>query len=296
MRKKELLSRLAEREARIAQLEQRVETMDGLIEGYHSRESAIVSALTHAHETAADVVAQAEARAARIREEAETAADALRASAEAQAQERLEQARRQSAQLLAQAEAAVAEYETTIAAYNTALERAAAEAAESAERFAAFSRNRRIGPSGLSEEVEGLHELPFAKPEELPDPSGDPAQLMRNIYQLQNRVPPEGGFPSAPQSPEQGAPEPREPDAAAPEPPGQEPPAAAPEPEQPGAREPEGGGPEAAETAAPADGDGDEGPVPTVNGVLPGSGCGVDDATLDELLEEIIQAGERNDG
>ena len=78
MRKKELLSRLAEREARIAQLEQRVETMDGLIEGYHSRESAIVSALTHAHETAADVVAQAEARAARIREEAEAAAAALR--------------------------------------------------------------------------------------------------------------------------------------------------------------------------------------------------------------------------
>ena len=118
MRKKELLARLAEREAHIAQLEQRVQTMDGLIDGYHSREAAIVSALTHAHETAAEVIADAETRAKRILDDAGAAAESLRATAETDAARMTEEARRQSAQLLSRTEATVAEYETAIAAYN----------------------------------------------------------------------------------------------------------------------------------------------------------------------------------
>ena len=84
MRKKELIAQLAEREAHIARLEQRIQTMDGLIEGYHSRETAIVNALTHAHETAAEVVEEAEKRAREILDEAETAAAETRKRAQAE--------------------------------------------------------------------------------------------------------------------------------------------------------------------------------------------------------------------
>lgn len=296
MRKKELLARLAEREAHIAQLEQRVQTMDGLIDGYHSREAAIVSALTHAHETAAEVIADAETRAKRILDDAGAAAESLRATAETDAARMIEEARRQSAQLLSRTEATVAEYETAIAAYNVALERAAAEAAANAERFAAFSRGHRIGPSELRDEVQGLHEMPYAGPMELPDAAGDPAQLMRNIYRLQNRIPPEGGYSPAPEPAAEGTPEapPAEQRDAMPASPPVEPPESAPPVEQ-------SEGAPASPTPAPptfVEEDGEAEPVPTVREVLPedGAHCAPDDATLDELLEEILKAGEQYDG
>lgn len=294
MRKKELLARLAAQQAHIAQLEQRVQTMDGLIDGYHSREAAIVGALTHAHETAAEVIADAETRAKRILDDAGAAAESLRATAETDAARMTEEARRQSAQLLSRTEATVAEYETAIAAYNAALESAAAEAAASAERFAAFSRGHRIGPSELRDEVQGLHEMPYAGPMELPDAAGDPAQLMRNIYRLQNRIPPEGGYPPAPEPAAGGTPEapPAEQRDAMPASPPVEPPESAPPVERPE---------DAPASPAPptfAEEDGEAEPVPTVREVLPedGAHCAPDDATLDELLEEILKAGEQYDG
>lgn len=304
MRKKELIAQLAEREAHIARLEQRIQTMDGLIEGYHSRETAIVNALTHAHETAAEVVEEAEKRAKEILDEAEAAAAETRKRAQTDADGMLEQARSHSAQLLTQAEATVSEYETTIAAYNAALEQAAAEAAANAQRFAAFSRGHKIQPADLTEEVDGLHELPFAPRMDLPDPEGNPAQLMHNIYRIQNRVPPEGGAPAEPPAPPEAGHD------APPAPPAPEPPA--PAGEEP---RPEPTAPEEMRTAAPAPQQAEDGqalppkppaplpddgaedvPVPTVDGVLPKGKDDREDASLDELLEEIINAGEQYNG
>lgn len=302
MRKKELIAQLAEREAQIARLEQRIQTMDGLIEGYHSRETAIVNALTHAHETAAEVVEEAEKRAKEILDEAEAAAAETRKRAQTDADGMLEQARSHSAQLLTQAEATVSEYETTIAAYNAALEQAAAEAAANAQRFAAFSRGHKIQPADLTEEVDGLHELPFAPRMDLPDPEGNPAQLMHNIYRIQNRVPPEGGAPAEPPAPPEA---------------GHDAPPAPPAPPAPAGEEPRPGptAPEEMRTAAPAPQQAEDGqalppkppaplpddgaedvPVPTVDGVLPKGKDDREDASLDELLEEIINAGEQYNG
>lgn len=293
MRKKELIAQLAEREAHIARLEQRIQTMDGLIEGYHSRETAIVNALTHAHETAAEVVEEAEKRAREILDEAETAAAETRKRAQADADGMLEQARSHSAQLLTQAEATVSEYETTIAAYNAALEQAAAEAAANAQRFAAFSRGHKIQPADLTEEVDGLHELPFAPRMDLPDPEGNPAQLMHNIYRIQNRVPPEGGAPVAPPAPPEGGHD------APPAPPRAEPPEpeAGPRAVAPAPQQAEDGQALPPKPPAPLpDGGAEDVPVPTVDGVLPEEKDGRGDASLDELLEEIINAGEQYNG
>lgn len=293
MRKKELIAQLAEREAHIARLEQRIQTMDGLIEGYHSRETAIVNALTHAHETAAEVVEEAEKRAREILDEAETAAAETRKRAQADADGMLEQARSHSAQLLTQAEATVSEYETTIAAYNAALEQAAAEAAANAQRFAAFSRGHKIQPADLTEEVDGLHELPFAPRMDLPDPEGNPAQLMHNIYRIQNRVPPEGGVPAEPPAPPEGGHD------APPAPPRAEPPEpeAGPRAVAPAPQQAEDGQALPPKPPAPLpDGGAEDVPVPTVDGVLPEEKDGRGDASLDELLEEIINAGEQYNG
>ena len=258
MRKKELMQQLAARDERIVRLEQQINTMDGLIDGYHSREQAIVSALTHAHETAAAVVAEAEKRAAEITAEAEREAARRLQAADQQAGEQLEKARRQSAQLLSQAEATVAEYDTIIQAYNAELDRAAAEASATAERFAAFSRERRIAPSGLSAEAQGLHELPYAEPVELPDAGDSPAQLMQNIYRIQNRVPPEPNDLEPLFGPSVRA------------------------------KEPAG-----RETEPAAEAEPDEAKTPTLGDLLPNERLNAQVQSLDELLEEIIRAGEQ---
>ena len=178
---------------------------------------------------------------------------------------------------------------------------AAAEAAANAQRFAAFSRGHKIQPADLTEEVDGLHELPFAPRMDLPDPEGNPAQLMHNIYRIQNRVPPEGGAPVASPAP---------PEAGHDAPPAPEPPAPAGEEPRPGPT-----APEEMRTAAPAPQQAEDGqalppkppaplpddgaedvPVPTVDGVLPKGKDDREDASLDELLEEIINAGEQYNG
>lgn len=313
MRKKELIRQLAEREERISHLEQRISTMDGLIEGYRSREQAIVGALMHAHEMSEAFVSEAEAQAKQILSGAEQAARQIRTSAESEAGTALEQARETSAQLLRQAEATVAEYETTIEAYNAALEEAAAQAAANAERFAQFSRGRKISRTDLCEEVVGLHELPFIAPMELPDPSESPAQLMQNIYRIQNRIPPEPGGFAPPVSPPAAA-EPQAPVAPEAVLPPEEPvlpdePEVPAQPEEPDLfaaaeeleamcdlREPRAPRPWADISPETADGAEAEEPVPTVDDVLTENERDRQEQTLEDLLDEIINAGEQLNG
>lgn len=254
MRKKELIAQLAERDARIERLEQRVQSMNEAVEGYHSRESAVVDALARAQEAAENIVAQAKSRAATLLREAQSQADRI-----------LFDARSESATLLSQAEATVSEYEETIAAYNAALSEAAAEAAAKAEHFAAFTRSGRIRPSGLAQEVAGLHEVPFAPPVELEAPSDSPAQLMQNIYRIQKRTLPEQDAPAE-------------------------------EAEEPRALFAQvNAGVQEEETAPLADAAGEE-PLATVQGVLKENENAPADASLDDLLDEIIKAGEQYNG
>lgn len=170
MRKKELLREIETLNARIKHLEECMKTQDRLLEGYQKREHAVVRAMQQVQANADKRLSEAEERAKQIEQ----------------------QAKQESARLLSQTEATAAEYRDAIERYNAALEYAAAEAAANAERFASFARGRKLAEAEIIRETEGLSSIPYREPvTELPDPEGDPAQLMRNIYRIQNRVLPE---------------------------------------------------------------------------------------------------------
>jgi len=167
MRKKDLLLEIEKLQERIKHLEACIKTQDRLLEGYQKREHAVVKAIKQVQEDADRRLAEAEKNAQRIEL----------------------QAKQESSRLLAQTEATAAEYRDAIERYNLALEYAAAEAAANAERFASFVRGSKLSEGDLVKETEGLSAIPFREPiTELPDPDGNPAQLMRNIYRIQNRV------------------------------------------------------------------------------------------------------------
>ncbi|MDO4572660.1 MAG: hypothetical protein Q4C13_04760, partial [Clostridia bacterium] len=188
MRRKEMKQLLEERMERIGLLEQRLETLERLLDGYRAREQAIVEALSNANETARQRVGAAEAEAQRLKAEAEERAGKLVAEAETRAAAVRDAAEQESAALLEKTQRSVRAYEDALAAYNANLERSAAEVQASAARYAAFIQERKLDAGELFNEVGGgALTANAAVADELPDPDGDPKTLMQNIYKLQNR-------------------------------------------------------------------------------------------------------------
>ncbi|GEM_PF-2675622 len=215
MRRKEMKQLLEERIERIALLETRIDTMEQLVDGYRSREQSIIDTLRDAQEKASRavseataqaeaVVSEAEGRASSIVSEARRQAETVLADAEARAaamrdetnrhaDKVLNSARDESANMLRQAEDSLREYREMFETFNAVIERNAAEVQETAERYAQFLRERKVDAPETAE-------APFAEPfspaaaRDLPDPDGDPARLMQNIYRLQNRDIPQSDY------------------------------------------------------------------------------------------------------
>lgn len=264
MRKKELLREISELQARVKHLEECIKTQDRLLEGYQNREHAVVRAMQQVQANADKRLAQAEEKARAIEL----------------------QAKQESARLLSSTEATAAEYRDAIERYNAALEYAAAEAAANAERFASFVRGKKLTEGEIAREAEGLSEIPFRTPvENLPDPEGNPAQLMRNIYSIQNRVLPEEEEPAQEStvSASQETPVACEPEETV---------------EQP-AQEPERTAEELLIDALMEEDASEDFALPTVNAVLEQSAAHFDNTqelSLDDLLDEIIKSGEQYHG
>lgn len=264
MRKKDLLREIETLNARIKQLEECVKTQDRLLDGYQKREHAVVHAM----------------------QQVQTEADRRLAEAEKTARSMEQRAKQESARLLAQTEATVAEYRDAIDRYNAALEFAAAEAAANAERFASFARGKKLPEGDIVRETVGLSEIPFHEAvTDLPDPEGNPAQLMQNIYRIQNRV-----MPQTDEDPVEKCPAP---DAAVEE-------SVQDEPTE-----------ESAEAAVSEEellidtlieesfSEEETQQLPTVNGVLESRAAQFDNTqelSLDDLLDEIIKSGEQYHG
>ena len=192
MKRQEMQQLLEERIQRITLLETRIDTMEQLIDGYRRREQAIIDTLRSSQESAEktkadalkraeEAVSQAKKRAEQALASAEAEAAAVRAAAQDKADGLLAAAKEESARMQTEAAEAMHAHEEALASYNALLQRSADRAQESAAQFAAFMTGQRIEPpSGM---------------QDLPDPEGDPAQLMRNIYRLQNRPVPEPETP-----------------------------------------------------------------------------------------------------
>ena len=203
MKRREMKLLLEERFERIALLETRIDTMDQLVEGYRAREQAILDTLQSAKENAAHTIEQATAEAAKTREtaaseakamidEAASASEALRAEAERRAKEIMITAKAESDRMLRDAEIIKREYEEMVDLFNAMLEHNASELQTSAARFAEFMKSSKIDSPEPKTDGEAFYKSVGAlRDVSLPDPSGDPARLMQNIYRIQNRPMPE---------------------------------------------------------------------------------------------------------
>ncbi len=210
MKRREMKLLLEERFERIALLETRIDTMDQLVEGYRAREQAILDTLQSAKDTAARTLEQANAEAAKIRAtvtaeaesiraaadteanakvtDAAAASDALRLEAERRAKEIMITAKAESDRMLRDAEIMKREYEEMVDLFNAMLEHNASELQSSAVRFAEFMKSSKIDTLENRNDGEVFYKSVGAlKDVSLPDPSGDPATLMQNIYRIQNR-------------------------------------------------------------------------------------------------------------
>ena len=197
MKRREMKLLLEERFERIALLETRIDTMDQLVEGYRAREQAILDTLQSTRENAARTIEQANAEAAKTREtaaneakaridEASNASNALRAEAERRAKEIMITAKAESDRMLRDAEIIKREYEEMVDLFNGMLEHNASELQTSAARFAEFFKSSKIDSLENRSDGEAFYKSVGALSDvSLPDPSGDPALLMQNIYRIQ---------------------------------------------------------------------------------------------------------------
>lgn len=282
MNKKQMKQILEERVERIGLLEQRLETLSQLLDGYKAREQAIVDSLSQASETAAGRLAQAETEAKQTVAKAQAQADAL-----------LSAAREESTRILSKAETAVQQYEQRLASYHADLERSAAEVEATAARYAAFIKETTLdGDSRPRAEAAAV--TVSAPPLDLPDPQDDPQLVMQNIYKLQNRDIPAATEPEpvpdepdlfeeiiadlgprpAPVEEAAAAPRPVPKPSAAPVPPPVPVPEWQPEPEREWVPEEDLQG------------------APSVSSLMPDAPPEEEEVSLDSLLDEIIAAGD----
>ena len=218
MNRKEMKQLLEERFERIALLETRIDTMEQLIEGYHAREQSLIDTLHTAQNTSRKLVDDARAEADAIREKARREGEALldetmlaAKTAMGQAQHEADElriaAKNESDRVLRDAEIIKSEYEELVDSFNAMLEQNANELRETADRFAEFVRGRKIEAPEVKLDGEAFYKSVGALNDaRLPDPDGDPATLMRNIYQLQKRPMPTAENLGAEESAERAVP------------------------------------------------------------------------------------------
>ena len=199
MNRKEMKQLLEERFERITLLETRIDTMEQLVDGYHAREQSLIDTLHTAQNTAKKLVEEARAEAEAIRGKARREGEAMLAETKQTAQSTMQQAQQQareiqatakseSDRLLRDAEIIKREYEELVSSFNAMLEQNASELRETATRFAEFVRGRKIEASEVRLDGEAFYKSVGAMNDaKLPDPEGDPAALMKNIYLLQKR-------------------------------------------------------------------------------------------------------------
>ena len=204
-KKKQLIQ---EQERTIMELNEQLQSlqleMDNVksqLEAYKQRELSISRALTDAAETASRIVTDAQRESDDIHDSAQKEyitsqkkGEAIIQSAYENARDIIKEAEKTGEQKINETNAAVGSYVQLLNQFNDAMKEQARQAEDNLKRIAAYyTRLNNVLPE-LFAEVPKLSE-PLNKQEEpLPDPEGDPAQLMRNIYDIPDRtsVPEEG--------------------------------------------------------------------------------------------------------
>ena len=190
---------------------QQVEDLKTQLEAYQQREFAISRALTDAAETASRIVTDAQKESDDIHDSAQKEYIATQKKGEAVIQTAYENARdiikdaeKTSEQKIKDTDAAVCAYVQLLNQFNESMKEQARQAEENVRKLSDYySRLNNALPELFAEVPQLSHSLDKGAAEPLPDPEGDPAQLMRNIYTIQNRYLPREDMPDRTSVPEE---------------------------------------------------------------------------------------------
>jgi len=181
------------------------------LEAYRQREFAISRALTDAAETASRIVTDAQRESDDIHDSAQRDFMSSQKKGEAVVQNAYENARdiikdaeKTSEQKIKDTDAAVCAYVKLLKQFNDSIKEQARQAEENVKKLSDYYAQLNNALPELFAEVPLIGETLEEHVEEpLPDPEGDPAQLMRNIYTIQSRYLPHEDMPDRTSVPEQ---------------------------------------------------------------------------------------------
>lgn len=190
--------------------QQKMDAINAQLEAYRQREFAISRALTDAAETANRIVIDAQKESDDIHDSAQKdflscqkKGEAVIQSAYENARDIIKDAEKTSEQKIKDTDAAVCAYVQLLNQFNESMKEQARQAEENVKKLSDYYARLNSALPELFSEVPQLSQtLGKMSDEQLPDPEGDPAQLMRNIYAIQNRYLPHEDIPDRTSVPE----------------------------------------------------------------------------------------------
>lgn len=195
------------------------------LDDYKQREQAISRAMTDAAATATRIVSDAQKESDDIHDsaqkdfaESQKKGESVVQSAYENARDIIKDAEMTREQKIKDTDAAVCAYVELLNQFNETMKEHARQAEENVKKLSEYyTRLNDVLPE-LFAEVPQLSDSVNMEPEDqLPDPDGDPAQLMRNIYTIENRYLPHEDVPDRTSAPEEEAAVVQTEEAAAPE-------------------------------------------------------------------------------
>ena len=188
--------------------QQQLDAANAQLADYQQRESAISRAITDAAAAASRIVTDAQKESDDIHDSAQKdfmatqkKGEDLIQTAYENARDIIKEAEKTSEQKIKQTDAAVCAYVQLLNQFNESMKEQARQAEENVRRLSDYYARLNTALPELFAEVPQLS-TSIQDQEELPDPEGDPAQLMRNIYTIQNRYLPHEQMPDRTSVPE----------------------------------------------------------------------------------------------
>ena len=196
----------------VLDLQLQLDDVTAQLEAYKQREMAISRALTDAAETASRIVTDAQKESDDIHDSAQKEymdsqkkGEEVIQNAYANARDIIKDAEKTSEEKIKETDAAVCAYVQLLNQFNESMKEQARQAEENVKKLSDYYARLNNALPELFAEVPQLSQTLGKQVEEpLPDPEGDPAQLMRNIYAIQNRYLPHEDMPDRTSIPEDG--------------------------------------------------------------------------------------------
>ena len=201
---------IAELNGRLREQQLQMDKLNAQLDEYKRRESSISRAITDAVDAASRIVADAQKESDDIHDSAQKDYMASQKKGEDVVQSAYENARdivkkaeETSEQKIRETDEAVYAYVQLLSQFNESMKEQAKQAEENVKKLSDYYARLNNALPELFAEVPQLSEtIGKQAGEPLPDPEGDPAQLMRNIYTIQNRYLPHEDMPDRTSAPE----------------------------------------------------------------------------------------------